>query len=308
MRNVLTIDVEDYFQVHAFQSAIARNSWDSYTARVVDSTQRILKLLAACETQATFFILGWVAERFPDLVRAIAEDGHEIGTHGYWHELVYHQTPITFAGDLRDSLQVIADAVPDVQVMGYRAPAFSITNESLWALDVLAAHGIRYDSSIFPLSLHDRYGIKDAQRFAARLPNGLWEFPASTVQLGKWNWPVAGGGYFRLYPRWLTEQAIRHLNHEGHPAVIYLHPWEFDPGQPRVSDVSRLTQFRHYVNLSKTEERLRYLLGRYRFGPMAEVFATELAERSDAPRGDEATRPSRSAKVRHNRAVDYVAP
>ncbi|MCB0064659.1 MAG: DUF3473 domain-containing protein [Caldilineaceae bacterium] len=280
MRNVLTIDVEDYFQVHAFQSAISRNSWDSYTARVVDNTRQILALLAACDVRATFFILGWVAERFPELVREIAAQGHEIGTHGYWHELVYHQTPTTFAGDLRDSLEVIQDAVPGAQVIGYRAPAFSITNESLWALDVLADHGIRYDSSIFPLSLHDRYGIKNAQRFATRLANGMWEFPASTVQLGRWNWPVAGGGYFRLYPRWLTEQAIRHLNREGQPAVIYLHPWEFDPAQPRVNDVSQLTKFRHYVNLSKTEERLRYLLERYSFGPMAQVFAKELADSS----------------------------
>lgn len=278
MLNALTIDVEDYFQVHAFQSRIARDEWDQFTTRVVENTELILNLLAEHEVKATFFILGWVAERFPDLVRSIAADGHEIGTHGYWHQLVYEQTPTAFADDLARSLAVIRAAVPKAEIMGYRAPSFSITEQSQWALDVLAEQNLIYDSSIFPLSLHDRYGMKGAKRFANRLPNGLWEFPTSTVEVGRWRWPVAGGGYFRLYPRWLTERAIHSLNHQGKPAVIYLHPWEFDPGQPQVDDLPYVSRFRHYTNLDKTEPRLRYFLKKYQFGPIKEVFAHELQD------------------------------
>jgi polysaccharide deacetylase family protein (PEP-CTERM system associated) len=309
MLNALTIDVEDYFQVHAFQSVITRANWDRYATRVVDNTERILKLLAEHDVRATFFVLGWVAERYPALVRAIAEQGHEIGTHGYWHELVYQQTPTVFASDLQRSLTAITDAVPDANILGYRAPAFSITAASLWALDVLADHGIQYDSSIFPLSLHDRYGIADANRFASRLSNGMWEFPTSTVKLGKWNWPVAGGGYFRLYPRWLTERAIHHLNQQGEPAVIYLHPWEFDPTQPRVNDAPRLSKFRHYVNLAKTEARLRYLIKQYHFGPMAEVFANQLGQRDSMVT---VTAQDRQAKTKmptnKRKSIDYATP
>ncbi len=270
--NALTIDVEEHFQVHAFESVIARSAWDHYPSRVVANTRRILRLLAEYDLRATFFILGWIADRHPELVREIAAQGHEIATHGYWHELVYRQTPAEFAADLRQSIDAIARACGS-QPVGYRAPAFSITRQSLWALDIMRDHSLKYDSSIFPLTAHDRYGIRDANRFANQMHGGLWEFPVSTIRLGSQNWPVAGGGYFRLFPLWLTQQAIRKLNEHGHPAVIYLHPWEFDPEQPRIPNAPWLSRFRHYVNIGKTESRLRTLLSQLQIGPMCSVFA-----------------------------------
>nr|HMN26792.1 DUF3473 domain-containing protein [Caldilineaceae bacterium] len=181
-----------------------------------------------------------------------------------------------FAADVAQSLDAIRCASGGLEPAGYRAPSFSITNRSLWALGVLREQGLLYDSSIFPLTAHDRYGIPDAHRFANQMDGGLWEFPVSTVRLGQKNWPVAGGGYFRLFPFWLTRQAIRHLNGQGQPAVIYLHPWEFDPEQPRVTGAPLRSRLRHYVNLSKTESRLRALLAEFKFAPMCEVFASYL--------------------------------
>jgi polysaccharide deacetylase family protein (PEP-CTERM system associated) len=277
MLNALTIDVEEHFQVHAFETVIKRSDWDRYPSRVGENTRRILRLLAEYGVHATFFVLGWVAERHPDLVAEIAAAGHEIGTHGYWHELIYRQTPAEFAADLKLSLRAIERAASGAQPAGYRAPAFSITRQSLWALDVLREHGIKYDSSIFPLAAHDRYGIGDADRFANKAHDDLWEFPVSTVRLGKHNWPVAGGGYFRLFPLWITRKAIRHINAEGHPAVIYLHPWEFDPDQPQTARAPLLSRFRHYINLNKTESRLRALLQEFKFGTMCEAFGDGLA-------------------------------
>jgi polysaccharide deacetylase family protein (PEP-CTERM system associated) len=276
MLNALTIDVEEHFQVHAFETAIDRSDWDRYPSRVGVNTRRILRLLAEYDVHATFFVLGWVADRYPDLVEEITAAGHEVGTHGYWHELIYRQTPADFAADLSRSLQAIGRAVSDVRPVGYRAPAFSITRQSLWALDILREHGIKYDSSIFPLVAHDRYGIPDADRFANKVRDSLWEFPVSTVRLGRRNLPVAGGGYFRLFPLWVPRQAIRHINVEGHPAIVYLHPWEFDPEQPRVFNAPLSSRFRHYVNLSRTESRLRALLQEFAFAPMCEVFASVL--------------------------------
>jgi polysaccharide deacetylase family protein (PEP-CTERM system associated) len=278
--NALTIDVEEYFQVHAFETVIARSDWDRYPSRVVFSTQRILRLLAAYDVRATFFVLGWVADRCPDLVKEIATGGHEIATHGYWHELIYRQTPAEFAADLCRSLAAIGRALNGFQPQGYRAPAFSITEQSLWALDVLRDHRIVYDSSIFPLALHDRYGIKHANRFAHKTWSGVWEFPVSTIRLGNHNWPVAGGGYFRLFPFQITRRAMRHLNTQGRPAVMYLHPWEFDPEQPRISEAPLRSRFRHYVNIGQTESRLRALLHEFEFAPMREVFASYLATAS----------------------------
>jgi peptidoglycan/xylan/chitin deacetylase (PgdA/CDA1 family) len=252
--NVLTIDVEEHFHAHAFETVIPRATWDSLPSRVGPNTRRVLRVLEEYGVHGTFFLLGWVADRHPDLVREIAAAGHEVATHGYWHELIYRQSPEAFTADLRRSLDAIGRA-----------------------LDVLRDHGLVYDSSIFPLSAHDRYGIGDADRFANRLRNGLWEFPASTVRLGGRNWPVAGGGYLRLLPLSLTRRAIRRLNAEGHPAIVYLHPWELDPEQPRVADAPLLSRFRHYVNIGRTEERLRALLSEARFGPIREVFAHLLA-------------------------------
>jgi polysaccharide deacetylase family protein (PEP-CTERM system associated) len=280
MLNALTIDVEEHFQVHAFETVIDRSDWDRYPSRVGDNTRRILRLLAEYDVRATFFVLGWVADRHPDLVQEIATAGHEIGTHGYWHELIYRQTAAEFAADLSRSLDAIGRATGGLHPVGYRAPAFSITRQSLWALDILPEHGIKYDSSIFPLTAHDRYGIGNAERFGHKVRDGLWEFPMSTVRLGKSNWPVAGGGYFRLFPLWVTRQAIRRINAEGHPAVVYLHPWEFDPDQPRVATAPLRSCFRHYVNLHRTERRLRALLQECKFGAMCEAFTDRLDERS----------------------------
>jgi polysaccharide deacetylase family protein (PEP-CTERM system associated) len=274
--NALTIDVEEHFQVHAFETVIERRAWERHPSRVVANTHRVLSLLAEYGVRATFFVLGWVADRYPELIRDIATSGHEIATHGYWHELVYRQTPDEFAADLGQSLDAIGRAISGLQPTGYRAPSFSITNQSLWALEVLRYHGIEYDSSIFPISAHDRYGISNAARFANRTDRGVWEFPVSTIRLGKQNWPVAGGGYFRLFPFCITRQAIHHLNGQGQPAVIYLHPWEFDPYQPRISAAPLLSRFRHYVNLGKTEGRLRTLLNEVKFAPMCEVFYSYL--------------------------------
>ncbi|MCZ8243211.1 MAG: DUF3473 domain-containing protein [Microcystis sp. LE19-131.1A] len=277
MLNALTFDVEDYFQVESFTNIVSRGDWSQYPIRVVENTQRILNLLREYKTHATFFVLGWVADRYPELVQEIADDGHEIATHGYWHQLIYRQTPEEFATDLENSLEAIQKALGSYSVVGYRAPVFSITNQSLWALDILQKHGIKYDSSIFPVAVHDRYGISNADRFANQIGEGLWEFPPSTVQLGKRNLPVAGGGYFRLFPLPLTRWAIRQINAEGQPAVIYLHPWEFDPEQPRISGASLLSRFRHYLNLEQTESRLRKLLEEFQFGSMSQVFSPQLS-------------------------------
>ncbi len=270
--NVLSFDIEEHFQVHAFERDISRSTWDSLPSRVEANTRLILKLLAEHHVTATFFVLGWVAQRHPGLVEAIAAGGHEVATHGYAHELVYRLTPDEFARDLEDSLQAIERALGRDVVRGYRAPGFSITEDSLWALDELARQGLAYDSSIFPLSAHDRYGMAGAKRFAHALDNGLWEVPASTVRLAGLNVPVAGGGYFRLYPLWATEEAIRRLNAAGQPAVVYLHPWEFDPGQPRVAGASRRSKFRHYTNLGTTELKLRALLERHSFSSVETVY------------------------------------
>ena len=277
MLNALTIDVEEHFQVLNFEGVVRRADWDRYPSRVVDNTRRILRLLAAHNVHATFFVLGWVADRQPALVREILDAGHEVGTHGYWHELIYRQTPQEFAADVRSSLDAIERAC-GVRPTGYRAPCFSITEKSLWAVDILRQEGLRFDSSIFPVVAHDRYGLRGASRFANRLRGEIWEFPVSTVRIAGQNWPVAGGGYLRLYPLWVTRQAIRRVNGEGQPAVVYLHPWELDPDQPRLPGVPALSRFRHLVNLGKTEDRLRALLKEFEFGAIHEAFAPKLKD------------------------------
>ncbi len=283
--NALTIDVEEHFQVHAFEKVIDRREWDSFPSRVMDNTRLILSILAKHRVRATFFILGWVADRYPELVREIAIDGHEIASHGYCHDLIYRQTPVEFASDLANSIGAINKALQpfhtnfNIPILGYRAPAFSITRDTVWALDILREMGLRYDSSIFPLVVHDRYGHRNASRFANQVIEGLWEFPISTFRLYGLNWPVGGGGYFRLLPFRITLFAINRINADGKPAILYLHPWEFDPGQPRIRKASPFSCFRHYVNLDKTEMRFRRLLEEFQFGPICEVFAEQLGDR-----------------------------
>jgi polysaccharide deacetylase family protein (PEP-CTERM system associated) len=264
--NAMTIDVEDYFQVSAFDTVLPRSRWDGMESRVVRNTERLLSIFGAHQVRATFFVLGWVAERFPSLISAIAADGHEIASHGYGHGLVYDQTPDAFREDIRRSKGAIESAC-GVEVRGYRAPSFSITARSLWALDVLIEEGFEYDASIFPIH-HDRYGIPSSPRHPYRIERragALVETPGSTAAWGPFNVPVAGGGYFRILPYAWTKWGIRRINRrDRRPAIFYLHPWEIDPGQPRLG-AGALSRFRHYRNLDRTEDRLRRLLADFRF-------------------------------------------
>lgn len=270
--NAMTVDVEDYFHVSAFESVVSPKDWDSYESRVCRNTDRLLEIFDGAQVRATFFILGWVAERFPDLVRRIASGGHEIASHGYAHRLIYDQSPQEFRDDLRRSRDTLMRAY-DGPINGYRAPSFSVTPQSLWALDVILEEGFTYDASVFPIR-HDRYGLPTAPRhFHSRQQRAgtLWECPGSTVRVGGTNLPVAGGGYFRILPYWWTKWGISRLNnHERQPAVFYLHPWEIDPDQPRLP-ASRLSRFRHYRNLDQTEGHLKRLLSQFRFAPLAQV-------------------------------------
>jgi polysaccharide deacetylase family protein (PEP-CTERM system associated) len=235
----------------------------------VDNVCRLLDLLAAADVRATFFVLGWVAERCPDLVRDIASAGHEVASHGWSHTPVWRLSEAAFADEVSRS-RVLLEELSGQAVIGYRAPTFSITTSTLWALDVLRRAGYRYDSSIFPVH-HDRYGIPDAPTAVHRGAGGMWEVPLAVLELGGARLPVAGGGYFRLYPLWLTRWAIRRLERAGRPAVVYLHPWEFDPGQPAVPGLGRLRTFRHRVGIGRTAEKLARLLREFRFAPARTV-------------------------------------
>lgn len=270
--NALTIDVEDYYHVSGFAREIPSRTWSQYESRVEKSTQRILDILDRRQVRATFFVLGWVASRHPDLVKAIHRSGHEIASHSYWHRLVYDLTPDEFRADLSESRKPLEDLTGE-RITAYRAPSFSVTGRSLWALEILAEEGFRYDSSIFPVR-HDRYGIPAAERFPHRITSGsghLWEFPASVYRRIGVNLPVAGGGYFRLYPTRFSFHCMDHINHqERRPFMFYLHPWELDPRQPVIPG-SRWARFRHRVNLAGTETKFERLLERYRFGAMGEV-------------------------------------
>jgi polysaccharide deacetylase family protein (PEP-CTERM system associated) len=250
--------------------------WPTFGSRVVDATERLLDILDHADARATFFVLGWVAERQPRLVKEIHARGHELACHGYSHQMISRLTPQEFAEDVKRAKKVIED-IAGTCVIGYRAPTFSVTRQTLWSLEVLMEAGFRYDSSIFPI-VHDRYGIPDAPRFAHRIPNvgngcAMPELPLSTLSVFGQRLPVAGGGYFRLLPYRLTRLAIRHLNKvERQAAVVYLHPWELDRHQPRLS-VGRLTWLRHSINIDKTEDKLCRLLADFRFAPAAQVLA-----------------------------------
>ena len=269
MINALTIDVEDYYHVSGFNSVIKFADWENLESRLDISMGKILKILSHYGVKATFFVLGWVAEKFPTVVKAIHQAGHEIASHSYAHRLIYDQTPDEFQVDMQRSLEVIHSIIGK-EVIGYRAPSFSITKQTLWALDIMQNLGIIYDSSVFPTH-HDRYGIPDAPVAPYEIRPGLWEFPITTVQVLGYNFPVGGGGYMRLYPYLLTRWGIQRVNSQGRPAVVYVHPWELDPDQPKIENVSLLNRFRHYQNLDKTEARLRALLRDFKFAPMGEV-------------------------------------
>jgi polysaccharide deacetylase family protein (PEP-CTERM system associated) len=271
--NALTVDVEDYFQVSAFETRISRETWSGFECRVEANTEQLLDLFDRRGVRGTFFVLGWTAERFPNLVRRIHAAGHELGSHSYWHRLVYQLKPKEFREDLRQSRDVLQDLVGDA-ITAFRAPSFSITRQSQWALAILAEEGFRVDSSIFPIH-HDRYGIPNAPRqmHAIETPAGrLWEFPASVVRMPGANLPVGGGGYLRLYPLAWTRYCLARINRsDRQPFVVYVHPWECDPGQPRLKVGSRLTRFRHYVNLNSLVYKLDSLLRHFRFGRLRDV-------------------------------------
>jgi len=272
MLNAFSVDVEDYFQVFSFEKAIPRDTWERLPSRVEDNTRRLLDLCRAHSLRGTFFVLGWVAERWPRLVADIAAGGHELATHGQDHRRVTTLTPAEFREDVRRSKRTIEE-IAGQEVIGYRAPNYSIVRETMWAMDVLAEEGFRYDSSIFPIR-HDRYGIPDFPRrpVPVRGVNGaaLHEFPISTVRLGGVNLPFTGGGYLRHFPLSFARWGIGRVNAEGLPAILYIHPWEIDPGQPR-QKVPWLTRLRHYRNLGATEDRLARLFDEFPFAPVREV-------------------------------------
>ena len=273
MLNALTVDVEDYYQVTGFENCVYRADWDQLESRVVASTHILLDVLRAAGVSGTFFILGWVAERFPELIRNIFREGHEIGCHGYWHRVVYQQAPDEFRHDLRRARDAIQQIIGET-VTAYRAPCFSITRRSLWALDILIEEGFNCDSSIYP-TVHDRYGMAEAPLAPHRIrraAGSLWEFPLPVYRRLGHPWPIGGGGYLRLYPYAVTRHGLRAINDQGRPFAVYVHPWELDPDQPLLAP-GPLRAFRHYVNLGRTKSRIVNLLKDFRFGKMHEVLA-----------------------------------
>lgn len=257
--NALTVDVEDYFQVSALAPHFSPDGWDGVPCRVESNVDRLLTLFAHHDARATFFTLGWVAERYPQLVRRIAAAGHEVASHGHGHQRASDQTPGAFLADIRLAKAILED-ITGQPVAGYRAPSFSIDRSNPWAHDCIAEAGYRYSSSVYPVK-HDHYGIPDAPRFPYRLANGLLEIPITTARLAGRNFPAGGGGYFRFLPYGLSRWQIERVNRvDRQPAIFYFHPWEVDPDQPRVGGTSAKTRFRHYVNLHRTEARLARLL------------------------------------------------
>lgn len=273
MRNALTCDVEDYFQVSAFDAHVPRSSWDQCESRIERNVERVLDLLGRRDAKATFFVLGWVARRHPRLVRAIADRGHEVASHGYAHERASALTSHQFESDVRASKRLLED-VCGREVIGYRAPSFSIGATNPWSHDVLGNAGYRYSSSIYPVR-HDHYGMPDGPRFPYRAGSlgALLEIPIATARLGSRNLPAGGGGYFRLLPYVVSRRLLACVNRRDRvPAVFYFHPWELDPDQPRVRGVSYRTRFRHYINLARTEPRLDRLLSDFTWGRMDDIF------------------------------------
>jgi polysaccharide deacetylase family protein (PEP-CTERM system associated) len=304
MFNILTIDLEDYFQVHAFSTVVRYEDWDKFECRIQRNTNRLLEILSSAPSpqyapKATFFVLGWIAERYPGLIQRIQREGHEIACHGYAHRLVYTQSREEFGEDVRRTKSILED-VTGKEVIGYRAPSYSITNKSQWAFEVLVEEGFKYDSSIFPIR-HDFYGMPDAPRFPFVVSlNGnnnvkfsmlnvelntlqnsqfktqnsqfIIEFPLSTIRLFGQNIPISGGGYFRLFPYSLIRKGLKSINQgENKPIIFYMHPWELDFEQPRIKEVGFKSRFRHYVNLNKTELKLRRLLSDFQFSPIRQL-------------------------------------
>jgi polysaccharide deacetylase family protein (PEP-CTERM system associated) len=280
--NALTVDVEDYYMVSAFSDIVKFEDWHKYESRIENNMHRILELLDEYKVKATFFVLGWIAKHYPNLVREIHSAGHEIACHGYNHRLIYHLTVEEFREDVHTAKCILED-VAGTPILGYRAASYSIVKETLWALDVLIEEGFIYDSSIFPIH-HDRYGFPEAERFPHIIQRNIGkitEFPPSTYRIFKQNIPVAGGGYLRLYPFQLTKAAIRRINEkEKNIAILYIHPWEIDEHQPRLNGKWQ-SKSRHYVNLSSTMPKLRNFLNEFRFGPLSSFLYRPVELRTD---------------------------
>ncbi len=271
LTHAMTIDVEDYFQVSAFASSIKPADWDNYECRVEQNTRRVLEIAAESNTCGTFFVLGWVAKRYPKLVEEIQAAGHEIGCHSQWHQLVYELGPDRFRADLQESRDVL-QGITGHKITMYRSPSFSITNKSLWALDILSEEGFTIDSSIYPVH-HDRYGIPDAPLMPYLIETTagpIAEFPGMVCQVGRTNVPVGGGGYLRLLPWTITNRLLQNVQRQNRPLNVYIHPWEFDPDQPRIK-ASLKSRFRHYQNLKTTTRKIRCLLTEFRLGKMSDV-------------------------------------
>ncbi|MDQ6679558.1 MAG: DUF3473 domain-containing protein [Pseudomonadota bacterium] len=269
--NALTIDVEDYFQVSAFAPHIDRDGWSQRECRVERNVERILSMLEVHRTKATFFTLGWIAERYPQLVRSIVRQGHELASHGYGHERASDLSEAAFCADVLLAKNILEN-LSGVAVRGYRAPSFSIGTDNLWAFASLARAGYCYSSSVYPIH-HDHYGMPDSPRFAHGVCEGLLEIPVTTLRVFNRNLPSSGGGYFRLLPYALSRWMIRRVNAaDRQPAIFYFHPWEIDVQQPRIAGISRKTRFRHYVNIGRMENRLEHLLGDFKWGRMDEIF------------------------------------
>lgn len=271
--NAMSVDIEDWFQVGAFERCIDRKDWSRLESRVERNSDAVLSLFAEAGVKATFFTLGWVAEKCPALMRRIVEEGHELASHGYDHQRVFTMDEARFAADLSRTRKILEDA-GGAAVTGYRAPSFSIDARTPWAHEVLARQGYAYSSSVAPI-VHDHYGWRESPRFAWRPVEGsdLVEFPVTTAMLSGRRIPAGGGGYFRLLPYWLSHRAIRQVNGEGEAAIFYFHPWEVDPDQPRVADAPMKSRFRHYTNLSKMAGKLRRVLRDHRWGRMDEMLA-----------------------------------
>ena len=269
--NALTIDVEDYFQVSAFSAHVQRSDWESLPSRIEANIDQILSLLAETRVRATFFSLGWIADRHPAMIRRVSDGGHEIASHGYDHHRATEQGYGAFLADIRLAKAVLED-VSGNEVKGYRAPSFSIGKRNTWAFDCIADAGYRYSSSVYPIR-HDHYGTPDAPRFAHEVRTGLLEVPLTTVRLLSANWPAAGGGYFRLFPYSMSRWSIRRVNAiDRQPAMFYFHPWELDPEQPRIKGPGMKARFRHYLNLERTAPRLHRLLADFRWDRADRVF------------------------------------